>query len=106
MPLDMATISLITEECKKLLPEMHQEDLDAVIKYMSNNSSSWHLDDVPNGVRRCIPRALRERDHTTYFVFGVLFMVFLQIIFGFISYVIFMYTNLPFVHKNIEPVIM
>lgn len=106
MSLDISTISKITTECTTLFPEMRQDDLDAVIKYMSRNASSWHLDDIPTGVRKCLPLALRQRDHTVYFVLGVFFMVFFQLILGFISYMIMITSNLPFVNKNIDPVIM
>lgn len=106
MPLDSTTLNKVTHEIAEMFPRMSQENVDCVTAYMGKHTDQWSSDDIPGGVKKCLPIALVNKDHTAYLLLGIIVTMFVNMFINLILYIATSVYNVPFKNKNIDPVIM
>lgn len=104
--MDSVTLNQITTQIADMFPEMSQDNVDCITKYMGRHQNEWSKDDIPAGVKKCLPLALVEKDHTAYLLLGIIITMFINLFINVTLYLATSIYNIPFANKNIDPVIM
>lgn len=106
MSLDSKTLNKITHEIAEMFPNLSQESVDCITSYMGKHRDQWSEDDIPNGVKKCLPIALVNKDHTAYLLLGIIITMFVNMFINLCLYIATSIYKVPFRNKNIDPVIM
>lgn len=105
MILDSVIIKDITTIIADMFPEMSQDDVNCIIKYMGKHTDQWDAKNVKSGVVKLLPVALVKKDHTAFLVLGIIITVFINMILTIVLYLINFVYRIPFPDQNIDPVI-
>lgn len=106
MTLDSTTLNKIVAEITEMFPNMNQDDVECITSYMGRHQSMWVATDIPGGVRKCLPIALVQKDHSAYLLLGIILTMFINMLIQVVLYLATTIYSVPYKNKNIDPVIM
>lgn len=106
MTIDSVTLSAITKEISDMFPEMSQDNVDCITKYMGKHENLWDKSNIPAGVKKCLPLALVQKDHTSYLLLGIIITMFINMFLNVVLYLATNIYNIPFRNKNLDAAIM
>lgn len=106
MTMDSTVLTKITKEISDMFPKMSHDNVECVTTYMSKHPGEWKEDDIPEGVRKCLPIALVNKDHTTYLLLGIIITMFINMFLNVVLYLATSIYNVPYKNKNVDPTMM
>lgn len=74
------------------MPNLDKTDLKLLVTYMENNRNEWSDDNVCEGAKKLLKKAISRADRKKYFIFGIFITMILNIL-GIIIAFVALYDN-------------